>query len=318
MSRTRPLLVSLLSLGALIIGAPHSSRAEGTPLADGDTLRVVFTAETHANLEPCACTKEPWGGLARRVSFIRSLAAQGPTLRLDAGGLLPIDELPLRDDRGAAEHLARVLLRSLARSGYDVVLLEPSERVTLLQMATFEAEVLDRCALLPGPGHLRLFDWSGTRVVIATVPERATEAELRRVAAAARLRTSVPPAGDSSRSTPSCLIVLARADALAGKRIARVMTPDLLILSRGARPPHGLREGPAFLVGAGREGREVGVVSLVREENPTRDGTRFRIVGHTLTPMDDRIAEDPSTAAEVARLLREDGVSVRAYVSRSE
>ena len=35
---------------------------------DGDTLTVLFTAETRGNLLPCSCPSNPLGGLARRAS----------------------------------------------------------------------------------------------------------------------------------------------------------------------------------------------------------------------------------------------------------
>ena len=97
------------------------------------------------------------------------------------------------------------------------------------------------------------------------------------------------------------LIVLARADALDGRRLARLSNADLVLLSRAARPPRPLREGSSWLVGAGGHGREVGEVFL------TWNGGGVDLVESRLHPMDDSVPLDAVTDEQVRALLDEEG-----------
>ena len=64
-------------------GTPHERRAT-----------VFYTAQTHGVLEPCGCTSDPLGDIARVTSLIRRSARRTPTLLLDAGDLLyPTNEI---------------------------------------------------------------------------------------------------------------------------------------------------------------------------------------------------------------------------------
>ncbi|HMC94808.1 MAG TPA: hypothetical protein VKO16_08570, partial [Polyangia bacterium] len=73
-----------LTLAALLFGS-------GDSMADGHggprRLTLFYTAEIHGTLEPCGCTSDPLGDLARYAALVRTAARSGPVLLLDGGGL---------------------------------------------------------------------------------------------------------------------------------------------------------------------------------------------------------------------------------------
>src|SRR5690606_3892586 len=103
------------------------------------------------------------------------------------------------------------------------------------------------------------------------------------------------------RREADVLIVLARADALDGRRLAQLSQADLVLLSRAARPPRPLRESRSWLVGAGGHGREVGEVILA-----WNDGA-VELVESRLHPMDGSAPVDEATEEKVRALLDEEG-----------
>ena len=50
-------------------------------------LTVFYTAEVHGTLEPCGCTSDPLGDVARYAEVVRTAAKSGAVLMVDAGGL---------------------------------------------------------------------------------------------------------------------------------------------------------------------------------------------------------------------------------------
>jgi hypothetical protein len=277
--------------------------------APADTLSVFFTAETHGNLEPCACPRGAHGGLARRAGFLRGAAeavhARGGTaLVLDAGGFFPEGEVPLRDDPAVARRFTALLLDGLARSGVQAVALDHGQRDFLERTVPREARRLREVFLeADPPGTPRVINWGAHRVALMALEETLADEAIRNAGSAARAR------GDF-------VIALARGDGFSGRRLARFSGADLVVLSRGARPEAPLLEGSSILVGCGIEGREVGEVRIVL--GPGVGGTRGvpRVTVFQLHPMDATVLADPGIARSVEALVRDAGP--RAFVRNLE
>jgi hypothetical protein len=77
-----PVLVKVLTTLALASGLAHA--AGKTP---DRRLTVFYTAEVHGTLEPCGCTSDPLGDVARYAEVVRAAARSGAVLMVDAGGL---------------------------------------------------------------------------------------------------------------------------------------------------------------------------------------------------------------------------------------
>jgi hypothetical protein len=297
----------LLATALVVAGAASGTRARaGSPV---DTLSVIFTAETHGNLEPCACPKNPQGGLARRVGFLRGAAdavrARGGTVFvLDAGGFFPDGEVPLRDDPTVARRFTALLLDGLARSEVQAIALDHGQRDFLERTTPGEARRLREVFLeADPPGKPRVISWGAHRVAVVALEETLTDDALR-------------AAGSAARALGDFVIALARADGLSGRRVARLSGADLVVLSRGARPEAPFLEGASILVGCGIEGREVGEVRIVLD--PGADGTRGvpRVTDFQLHPMVATILADPAIARSVETLVRDAGP--RAFVHNME
>ena len=81
-------LAGLATFVALGCGQrPRERTADPTP-APRPTFTLFGLAEVRGQIEPCGCTTDPLGDLARTASLVESARAQGPVLVLDAGSLL--------------------------------------------------------------------------------------------------------------------------------------------------------------------------------------------------------------------------------------
>ncbi len=293
------LLAAGFGLGPDAGRAIAGGRRAGGEVA-ADTLSVFFTAETHGNLEPCACPRGAQGGLARRVGFLRGAAAAvrargGTAFVLDAGGFFPEGEVPLRNDPAVARRFTALVLNGLARSQVQAVALDHGQRAFLEQMASREARHLRGVLREADPPAVpKVLPWREHAVAIVALEETLSEEALRAAGFAARAR------GDF-------VIALARGDAFSGRRVARLSGADIVVLSRGARPEAPLLEGSSTLVGCGIEGREVGEVRIVLEAGARETRSVPRVTAFRLHPMDDGIIPDPVIARDVEELVREAG-----------
>ena len=96
-------------------------------LADAAEVVIAVTGETHGSLTPCNCPVEPDGGLARRVSFLKTLRreteSQGKDLILvDIGGNAaggPHDSSPV--DKELMLEKSDLIFATMSGLGYDAV-----------------------------------------------------------------------------------------------------------------------------------------------------------------------------------------------------
>jgi len=82
-------LIAVLAL-ALCAACPGSGNGGGKApdSPTGKTLTIIGLAEVRGQIEPCGCTTDPLGDLARTARLVEDARARGPTVVLDAGSLL--------------------------------------------------------------------------------------------------------------------------------------------------------------------------------------------------------------------------------------
>lgn len=73
-------IASIIMVAALLMGCDRAAPAASTP------AKLVVSGDTHGWLTPCGCTSNQSGGLLRRATFLKQLAAKGPVIYVDAGG----------------------------------------------------------------------------------------------------------------------------------------------------------------------------------------------------------------------------------------
>ncbi|MCP4443744.1 MAG: hypothetical protein GY811_00165 [Myxococcales bacterium] len=110
-------------VSASLWGACSSSSTSGTsskptptqptPKASPD-LTIFLTAEMKGSTEPCGCTSDPLGDLARTSELIKRARAAGPVLVLDGGSTL-YTQVHLTDNTRAQEVLKSQLIETAFR-----------------------------------------------------------------------------------------------------------------------------------------------------------------------------------------------------------
>ncbi len=106
-------IFSLIFCALIILGFSN--------IAFAQKLVIIYTAQAHANLYPCRCPIEPFGGVARRVTKLKELRKAYPDLLLlDAGsffaGGIYDDPTP---DKDLQESRTKLYLQTLKIMGYD-------------------------------------------------------------------------------------------------------------------------------------------------------------------------------------------------------
>ena len=110
----RPLSPIPLLLGLF---AAHVVHPSGLAFASPSERRAVvfYTAQTQGTLEPCGCTSDPLGDIARVTALVRRTARAGGVLLVDAGNLTyPAGDIPSRKQE-AADLVAGLLAEEMTR-----------------------------------------------------------------------------------------------------------------------------------------------------------------------------------------------------------
>jgi hypothetical protein len=102
---------ALVTLVACLAACPRerNGRAPDPAAADRPTLTIFGLAELRGQIEPCGCTTDPLGDLARTTEMIEAARAAGPVLVLDAGGTL-YSQVPVPDFLADQEKLKSDLI----------------------------------------------------------------------------------------------------------------------------------------------------------------------------------------------------------------
>src|SRR5665213_2994186 len=131
-SAGRLTLTARLTLAALLAGTAAGDRAARAgahaevgprpvagshPVGDGAKhLTLFYTGEIHGTLEPCGCTSDPLGDVARYAALVRGAAKSAPVLLVDGGGLSFPESSGVKE-RPANNLRARFLGRTLGDLG---------------------------------------------------------------------------------------------------------------------------------------------------------------------------------------------------------
>ncbi len=254
----RRILLALSSL-ALAAGGAMGARAA----AGGEKrLTIFYTAEIHGTLEPCGCTSDPLGDVARYAALVRAASAAGPTLLVDGGGL-SYPETSSPKERPANALRARFLARTL--DGLKVP----------FWAGLAETDLQDHAEVVPkrlavnltgaaGVAPSRLETIGGVRVGVFGVADPALATRMGGqaedpVASAKQEVARLRGAG------AELVIALAPLDRPTARRLARAAAPDLVVLGRqvGKGLPRAEAVGSSFLVAAADELQRVGRIDLV-------------------------------------------------------
>ncbi|MBK9030370.1 MAG: hypothetical protein IPL61_03365 [Myxococcales bacterium] len=101
----------IAALAASVACSGRTSKAPPVP-PQGTTVTLFALAEVRGQIEPCGCTTEPLGDLARTAQLVGEARARGPVVVVDAGSLLypraTIDPAAKPQEDLKADLLARV------------------------------------------------------------------------------------------------------------------------------------------------------------------------------------------------------------------
>lgn len=112
---------ALVLLGACSSGSGSSSKptSEEPKPQQKPGLTVFFSAELKGTIEPCGCTSDPLGDMARTSQIIADAKAQGPVIVFDGGSTL-YTEVKLSDKILAQEQLKSNLIVQTYRDYINV------------------------------------------------------------------------------------------------------------------------------------------------------------------------------------------------------
>ncbi len=265
--RPRPLTHLLVTLVAA-----HFARPSGLSFAGPSERRatVFYTAQTRGTLEPCGCTSDPLGDIARVTALVRRTARTGATLLVDAGNLTyPSGEIPSGKQEAAdlvASFLAREIsslpLGGSALGETDLVRgvakVQPKRLAANLESLPFVEP--SRISLAGGIkiGVLGLVDPALAREkgLRAEDPVSAARAEADRLRAAGA----------------EIVIALAPLDRRQARAVAREAAVDFVVLGNdvGDGSPRAENVGRAYLLVPGSEMQRVGRLRIVLRQDEAR------------------------------------------------
>ncbi|MBZ0238057.1 MAG: hypothetical protein K8M05_37445, partial [Deltaproteobacteria bacterium] len=121
----------------VLAGCPGNGKTGGSA-AGGTTFTLFALAELRGQIEPCGCTTDPLGDLARTAQLVADARTRGPVVVVDAGSLL-YTQAPLPAHLRGQEELKADLLARVYQEE--------------LQVAALGLGPLD---LATGPGGVRI------------------------------------------------------------------------------------------------------------------------------------------------------------------
>jgi hypothetical protein len=223
---------------------------------------IFYTGAIHGTLEPCGCTSDPLGDVARMTGVVRRARKEGPVLLVDAGNLsYPATEVPARR-REAADLRAAFLAAELPKLPFAGSALGDSD----LSRGPAQVKPPRLAANLNAPFVVpsRLEDVGGIKVGIFGLADPAA-------AAATGLKIE-DPAGAARREAASLrqrgaevVVALVPLERPRARQIARTADVDLVVLGKNVED--GLTQaeavGKAYLVAPAVELQRVGRIDLV-------------------------------------------------------
>lgn len=110
--------VIALAAALLLAGCPGNGKTGGAA-SGGTTFTLFALAEMRGQIEPCGCTTDPLGDLARTAQLVSAARTRGPVVVVDAGSLL-YTQAPLPDHLRDQEELKADLLAKVYKEELQV------------------------------------------------------------------------------------------------------------------------------------------------------------------------------------------------------
>jgi hypothetical protein len=236
-------------------------------------LTIFYTAEIHGTPEPCGCTSDPLGDVARYAALVRDAARSGAVLLVDGGGLsFPESSTP--KEKPANEARAKFLGQALSNIGPPFLAGLAETDIVAHSTVAAPARLAANLSHVAGVAPSQLKSVGGVRVGILGVADPALATDLHGagedpVAAAKR------EAADLRGKGAELVIVLAPVDKTVARRIAREAAVDLVVLGRqvGKGMPRAEKAGNAYLLASADELQRAGRIDVVwRGQGPLVDG----------------------------------------------
>jgi hypothetical protein len=243
---------------ALVLGQPKPSRGERH-------VTLFYSGEVRGTLEPCGCTSDPLGDIARYAALVRAAERSGPTFLVDGGGL-SFPESASAKEKAANELRARFLGKTLPGLGPFAAGLADND------LGAGHGDVTPRRLAVnfsrsPAIVPSELKTLGDVRVGIFGVADPALAARVGATAedpvpAAKREVARLRGAG------ADLVIALVPLDRPTARRLARAASPDLVVLGRqvGGGQARAEQVGSAFLVSAAEELARVGRIDFILRE----------------------------------------------------
>jgi hypothetical protein len=262
---------SLSSLALALAGALLFAWAAGAApkAAAGRRFTLFYTAEAHGTLEPCGCTSDPLGDVARYASVVRAARKDGDVLLVDAGGLSFPEGGAAARERAGNMLRARFLASELGKLGLSAVGLADTDLAAgpaAVQPARLAVNLTPSPALTPATSSVQRV--GGVHVGVFGVVDPAVAS-----AAGAKAEDPVPAArreADRLRKAGAEVVVaLAPVDRPVARRLAREAAVDFVVLGRqvGGGSPRADAVGRAFILAPADELQKVGRVDVVLRAN---------------------------------------------------
>jgi hypothetical protein len=265
-ARTRCL--SLLAAAAATIGVVATTRA-----APERRVTIFYTAEVHGTPEPCGCTSDPLGDVARYAALVRAAARRGPVLLVDGGGLsFPESSTPKEKEANTAR--AAFLGDALSQIGPPFAAGLAETDVLAHSTVAAPARIASNVMGAKNVVASRIETAGGVRFGIIGVADPALAAEI-----GARAEDPVSAAKREAAALRSkgveVIIALAPVDKPLARRVARESGADLVVLGRqvGKGMERAEKVGNAYLLAPADEIQRVGRIDIVwRGKGPLVDG----------------------------------------------
>lgn len=244
----------LLAALASVLAAPAERRAV-----------VFYTGAVHGMLEPCGCTSDPLGDIARLTGLVRRevKARAGAVLLVDAGNLsYPLEPVP-PNRREAADLKAAFLARELGKLPFggsavgESDLARGPDKVAPARLAANLAG-----AAFAVPAQVRRVGGIAIGVFGVADPEAARAAGL---AASDPVAAARQEAERLRKAGAEVVIALAPLERPLARQVARAAAVDFVVLGRnvGDGLPRAEQVGQAYLVAAAAELQRVGRLEIV-------------------------------------------------------
>ena len=265
------------SLLLVVLFAAHFLQSSGLAFASPRERRAVvfYTAQTQGALEPCGCTSDPLGDIARVTALVRSAKPAGAALLVDAGNLTyPAGEIPSRKQE-AADLVASFLAQEMTRLPFGGSALGATDLVrgvAKIQPRRLAAN-LDSLPFVE-PSRVRLVGGITFGVFGLVDPALAREKGLQAEDPVSAARAE----GDRLRAAGAEIVIaLAPLERRQARAVAREAAVDFVVLGDelGQGSPRAERVGGAFLLVPGSEMQRLGRLEIVlREARPAGESLR--------------------------------------------